>query len=123
MWLEFRSGADSGKRGQITGSRFTVGREGAVNLVVPDTKVSRQHAYFQDLGDGRVALYDQNSSNGTFVNGQRIQSVTLSGGEQVQFGDTVLAVSQQNGATAPAPTPQQAYTPVANPAPPTSAPV
>src|ERR1700754_2905695 len=99
MWLEYRSGANAGQRVQITGSRFTVGREGAVNLVVPDTKVSRQHAYFQDLGDGRVALYDQNSSNGTFVNGQRIQSVTLSGGEQVQFGDT-LFVASANGAPA-----------------------
>jgi S1-C subfamily serine protease len=126
MWLEYRSGANAGQRVQITGSRFTVGREGAVNLVVPDTKVSRQHAYFQDLGDGRVALYDQNSSNGTFVNGQRIQSVTLSGGEQVQFGDTVFAVSPNGAAAATgvaAPPPQQAYTPVATPAPPTSAPV
>src|ERR1700742_714053 len=120
MWLEFRSGADSGKRGQIQGARFTVGREGAVDLIVRDTKVSRQHAYFQDLGDGRVALYDQNSSNGTFVNGQRIQSVTLSGGEQIQFGDTLLTTSRDGAAAtaavpvaaAPAPTPP-AWTPPA----------
>jgi putative serine protease PepD len=106
MWLEYRSGANAGQRVQITGARFTVGREGAVNLVVPDTKVSRQHAYFQDLGDGRVALYDQNSSNGTFVNGQRIQSVTLSGGEQVQFGDTVFVASTNGVAAQTAPVQQ-----------------
>src|SRR4051794_12021450 len=102
MWLEFRSDADSGKRVQISGARFTVGREGAVDLVVPDAKVSRQHAYFQELPDGRVALYDMGSSNGTFVNGQRIQSVTLSGNETVQFGDTLIGVSP-DGAAAPAP--------------------
>jgi putative serine protease PepD len=117
MWLEFRSGANSGQRVQITGARFTVGREGAVDLVVPDTKVSRQHAYFQDLGDGRVALYDQNSSNGTFVNGQRIQSVTLSGGEQVQFGDTVLATTRDAVPAYNPPTQPTA------PVPPTTAPI
>src|SRR3954471_22372342 len=96
MWLELRSGADTGKRGQVQGSRFTVGREGAVNLVVPDPKVSRNHAYFQDLGNGSVALYDQGSSNGTFVNGQRVTQagVTLSGNEQIQFGDTVLQAAR-----------------------------
>src|SRR5215208_8256607 len=103
MWLEFRSGAESGKRVQVQGSRFTVGREGAVNLVVRDPKVSRNHAYFQDLGNGSVALYDTGSANGTFVNGQRITQtgVTLAGNEQIQFGDTVLQASQ-NGAAAAA---------------------
>src|SRR5918997_5717425 len=104
MWLEFRSGADTGKRVQVQGNRFTVGREGAVDLVVRDPKVSRNHAYFQDLGNGQVALYDQGSSNGTFVNGQRITQtgVTLSGSEQIQFGDTIVQASP-NGASAPAP--------------------
>src|SRR5215217_656437 len=115
MWLEFRSGADTGKRVQVQGGRFTVGREGAVNLVVPDPKVSRNHAYFQDLGNGSFALYDMGSSNGTFVNGQRINQtgVTLSGTEQIQFGDTVVQASPSGGpATAAAP---------AAPAPPTPA--
>ena len=106
MWLEFRSGADTGKRVQVQGNRFTVGREGAVNLVVRDPKVSRNHAYFQDLGNGTVALYDMGSSNGTFVNGQQVtqQGVTLSGNEQIQFGDTVIQASQ-NGAAATAAVP------------------
>jgi S1-C subfamily serine protease len=111
MWLEFRSGADTGKRVQVQGSRFTVGREGAVNLVVRDPKVSRNHAYFQDLGNGSVALYDMGSSNGTFVNGQRVtqQGVTLSGNEQIQFGDTVIQASP-NGAPATAAVPAAAVT-------------
>src|SRR5215213_7411692 len=109
MWLEFRSGADAGKRVQVQGARFTVGREGAVNLVVRDPKVSRNHAYFQDLGNGSVALYDQGSSNGTFVNGQRVTQtgVTLSGNEQIQFGDTVIQATR-NGAAGAAPVGQPA---------------
>src|SRR5215204_1828964 len=109
MWLEFRSGADTGKRVQVQGGRFTVGREGAVNLVVRDPKVSRNHAYFQDLGNGQVALYDLGSSNGTFVNGQQVTQtgVTLSGNEQIQFGDTVIQASSNGGAAAAAPQVQQ----------------
>ncbi len=132
MWLEIRSGADTGKRVQVQGQRFTVGREGAVDLVVRDPEVSRKHAYFQDLGGGRVALYDLGSSNGTFVNGQRItqSGVTLSGTEQIQFGDTVLQATQQaaapvgapvaaGGAAAAGATPQ----PPAQPAAPTPSPI
>src|SRR3954454_20573584 len=105
MWLEFRSGADTGKRVQVQGSRFTVGREGAVNLVGRDPKVSRNHAYFQDLGNGTVALYDLGSSNGTFVNGQRgtQQGVTLSGNEQIQFGDPVLQAARTGAPVAQQP--------------------
>src|SRR3954452_2291175 len=126
MWLEFRSGADTGKRVQVQGNRFTVGREGAVNLIVRDPKVSRNHAYFQDLGNGSVALYDMGSSNGTFVNGQQVTQagVTLSGTEQIQFGDTVLqaspagapataavAAAPAGGYAAPPPQPQQPAAP------------
>jgi putative serine protease PepD len=126
MWLEIRSGADTGKRVQVQGSRFTVGREGAVNLVVRDPKVSRNHAYFQDLGNGQVALYDLGSSNGTFVNGQQVTQtgVTLSGTEQIQFGDTVIQASSTDAAAAAAPPVQQppAQQP-AVPSPTSSAPV
>src|SRR5688500_10315006 len=105
MWLEFRSGADTGRRVQVQGSRFTVGREGAVSLVVRDPKVSRNHAYFQDLGNGTVALYDMGSSNGTLVNGQPVtqQGVTLSGNEQIQLGDTVIQATRDGGAATGAP--------------------
>jgi S1-C subfamily serine protease len=133
MWLEFRSGPDAGRRVQVQGQRFTVGREGPVDMVVRDPKVSRNHAYFQDLGNGSVALYDAGSSNGTFVNGQPVQAVTLSGNESIQFGDTLLQASRDGApaaaaATAAAPQafppgfapptqPQQPATPSSAPAP------
>ena len=132
MWLEIRSGADTGKRVQVQGSRFTVGREGAVNLVIRDPKVSRNHAYFQDLGNGQIALYDQGSSNGTFVNGQQVTQtgVTLAGNEQIRFGDTHVQASTNGAAAAAGPPvqqpPAQHQPPVqqpAQPAAPSAAPV
>ena len=91
MQLTIRSGADAGQTITVVGDQFTVGRDETCDLVIRDHKVSRKHAYFKALPDGRAALHDLNSSNGTFVNGHRVESALLSGNEQVQFGDTVLA--------------------------------
>jgi S1-C subfamily serine protease len=122
LQLRITSGPRAGQTIEVTGNEFTIGREAGVNLVLEgDSKVSRRHAAIKPLPDGRATLYDLGSSNGTFVNGQQIQSTVLSGNEQVQIGDTVFQLA--NGATAAAPV--QAPPP-AQPAafqPPTPAPV
>jgi hypothetical protein len=73
----------------------TVGRGGGCALVLDDdTYVSQLHArLFQQNGEGYVE--DLGSTNGTFVNGKQIQSVTrLKRGDRVQFGQTVAEVSK-----------------------------
>src|SRR3954468_21662809 len=94
MQLTITSGADAGKTVQVQGNEFTIGREAGVDLVIADGKASRRHAALRVLPDGRATLYDLGSSNVTFVNGQRVQSVLLQGGEQIQIGDTVLVPGQ-----------------------------
>jgi S1-C subfamily serine protease len=101
MQLTIRSGADAGKTVEVQGNEFTIGREAGADLVLADGKASRRHAALRPLPDGRATLYDLGSSNGTFVNGQRVQSVLLTGGEQIQIGDTVL-VPSGGGAAQPA---------------------
>lgn len=93
MQLTIKSGPDAGKTVQIEGNEFTIGREAGADLVLADGKASRRHAALRLLKDGRATLYDLGSSNGTFVDGQRVQSVLLDGGEQIQIGDTVLETS------------------------------
>jgi S1-C subfamily serine protease len=102
MELRITSGADAGKTVQVQGNEFTIGREAGADLVLADGKASRRHAALRVLPDGRATLYDLGSSNGTFVNGQRVQSVLLNGGEQIQIGDTVLVPGGAAGAGAPA---------------------
>jgi putative serine protease PepD len=106
MQLTITSGADAGKTVQVQGNEFTIGREAGCDLMINDNKASRRHAALRPLPDGRATLYDLGSSNGTFVNGQRVQSLLLQGGEQIQIGDTVLVPGQVivPGAPAPAPT-------------------
>jgi S1-C subfamily serine protease len=95
MWLTIRAGADTGKVVEVEGEHFVVGRDDSADLVLRDSKVSRRHAYFKELPDGRVSLHDLKSGNGTVYNGEKIESVVLAGdGEQVQFGDTVVAVTR-----------------------------
>jgi putative serine protease PepD len=89
MQLTIKSGPGAGKTVQVEGTEFTIGREAGVDFVLADGKASRRHAALRVLPDGRATLYDLGSSNGTFVNGQRIQSTLLQGGEQIQIGDTV----------------------------------
>jgi putative serine protease PepD len=113
MQLTIKSGAGAGKTVQVEGTEFTIGREAGVDLVLADGKASRRHAALRVLPDGRATLYDLGSSNGTFVNGQRIQSTLLQGGEQIQIGDTVLLAD--GAPTAPSPSVPAAAAAVAQP--------
>ena len=119
MRLTITAGPKQGRTVEITGDRFTVGRDEASDVVIQDPEVSRTHAYFKALPDGRAELYDLGSSNGTFVNGHRISSVTLSGGEEIRFGNVVLQASPSaTDQPTPAGTPVVQPTPASTPSPP-----
>src|SRR3954469_19808167 len=105
MQLTITSGANAGKTVEVQGNEFTIGREAGVDLVLADGKASRRHAALRVLPDGRATLYDLGSSNGTFVDGRRIQSTLLQGGEEIQIGDTVLLADGAAPAQAAAPAP------------------
>ncbi|WP_395089511.1 FHA domain-containing protein [Armatimonas sp.] len=68
------------------------GRDPGNGAALPaDTKASRRHA--QLVSDsGGVALEDLGSTNGTFVNGQRITRVALAPGDQIVIGTSTLKV-------------------------------
>jgi hypothetical protein len=66
----------------------TIGREAGSGLsLVTESTVSRRHATVERTGND-VTLRDDGSSNGTFVNGVKIESETsLRPGDQIQFGE------------------------------------
>ncbi len=66
-----------------------VGRGAEADLQIPDTGVSRRHAEFCVLRD-RVELHDLGSTNGTRVNGQRVEAVTLADGDIVTIASSEL---------------------------------
>ena len=86
-----------------------IGRSGA-DIDLADPEASRRHATFREL-DGGPAVEDLGSSNGTFVNEQRVQGVVaLKPGDAVRFGNTVwrLGGAPDAGATVAAATPTAA---------------
>lgn len=67
----------------------TIGRDEQSSFPIPDPAVSRAHCRLETRGD-TVLLSDLNSTNGTWVNGRRIQHEELADGDRVLVGRTEL---------------------------------
>ena len=68
---------------------LTIGREDDLGLTLDDVKVSRRHAKVIAV-EGGFAIQDLGSTNGTLVNGSRVQQVILEHGDKVRIGRTRL---------------------------------
>ena len=82
--LVMRTGPTTGKTYTLEAGEISVGRDPSNDIVINDAEVSRKHArlLFQD---GSYVLEDLGSTNGTYINGQR-----LMGPYQLRHGDLVL---------------------------------
>ncbi len=79
-------------RSHSLGEQSSLGRAADSALVIEDKKISRHHALVQRIA-GEYYISDQNSVNGTIVNGERVvDPVLLHLGDQIQLGDSVLRV-------------------------------
>lgn len=127
-----RSGPTPGATFSLEGDQLTIGRDSSSGVAINDAEISRKHARLTFQG-GKYVIEDLGSTNGTFVNGQRLVSaVVLKSGDVVSFGEQIVlmyeALSSDPGETmisarkgpprpatasapAPAPAPQQYYTP------------
>ena len=75
--LVITSGNDRGRRIPVPSTGIVLGREGKLaSLFRDDPLVSRGHAHFYLAEDRSVQVADLNSTNGTFVNGKAIRSLT-----------------------------------------------
>lgn len=93
--LEIKAGAAAGKVIALkTGESVTVGRAGgqAQFVVAQDTSMSRLHFAVECTRQG-IRVADRGSSNGTYLNGRKIQEATLlTSGDEIKAGQTVFAV-------------------------------
>jgi len=88
-WFTGLSGALRGHSYSVTGQDIVIGRSPTADITLDDPTVSRQHARLR-WSEGRYRLYDMGSTNGTAVNGRRVQTVVLRDKDRVQFGDVEL---------------------------------
>ncbi|MEI8210780.1 MAG: ATP-binding protein [Planctomycetota bacterium] len=83
-------------RGPSVGTQFTlregsvrIGRDGNSDIHFDDNETSRNHAEIH-WSDGHCVIKDLNSSNGTLVNGKKIQECVLESGDRIQIGKRVM---------------------------------
>jgi len=95
-------GNDQGTRFELEGPTVSIGRDSSNLVQLHDTGVSRQHAEIRRV-DNRFLLVDLNSSNGTLVNGKRIQEHWLVSGDQIQMGRTLMLFTSPVEDVAPRP--------------------
>jgi adenylate cyclase len=84
------------------GRPLLVGRAMACDLAVSDPTVSRRHAELE-LFEGAVLIRDLDSTNGTFVNGERVREALAPPGARVAFGKVDFEVMEEVPEPSPAP--------------------
>ena len=70
----------------MPGSIRTLGRATGADFIVDAALVSRVHCRFTATVDGDLEVRDLDSTNGTFVNGERTEVAQLESGDKVQIG-------------------------------------
>jgi pSer/pThr/pTyr-binding forkhead associated (FHA) protein len=78
----------------LPGAIRTLGRATGADFIVDAALVSRVHCRVTALPDGELEVRDLQSTNGTFVNGQRIDVARLGPGDRLQVGRMELVAER-----------------------------
>ncbi|MCE9647063.1 MAG: FHA domain-containing protein [Chloroflexi bacterium] len=98
-----RSGPTPGVTFPLSGDQLTIGRDSSNGVAINDAEISRKHSRLSFQG-GKYVLEDLGSTNGTFVNGQRLAGpVVLKAGDVVSLGEQIVlmydVINSDPGAT------------------------
>ena len=74
----------------LPGGIRTIGRAVGADFIVDAPLVSRVHCRVTALPTGELEVRDLDSTNGTFVNGERIDSVRVTSGDRIGVGRVEL---------------------------------
>ena len=74
----------------LPGVARTIGRSTGADFILDAALVSRVHCQLLALGDGALEVRDLESTNGTYVNGNRVEKAMLAPGDKVQVGRVEL---------------------------------
>src|SRR6187200_592773 len=94
--LRFISGKYQGGEFPLRMDReIIIGRSSDLDMVLVEDMVSRKHAKIETKG-GQVIIQDLGSTNGTFVNGEKIKKVRLKEGDRILVGTSILKLVMQD---------------------------
>jgi pSer/pThr/pTyr-binding forkhead associated (FHA) protein len=89
--LHLVKGNPKGKQVDVPEGTLTVGRAEDRDLIIASTRVSRQHCDIVNDENG-LTVRDNDSGNGTLVNGQKVKEQQLQPGDQVTIGPLTFLV-------------------------------
>jgi len=96
--LTMRTGPNPGTVYALEGDLIAIGRDASNDISVNDAEVSRRHARLTFQG-GKFVLEDLGSTNGTYVNGQRLTGPrVLKSGEVISLGEQIVFVYESMSA-------------------------
>jgi pSer/pThr/pTyr-binding forkhead associated (FHA) protein len=84
-WLEIVDGLEAGTRREIPRGAITIGRSSSNNVVADSQLVSKIHVRLDQSGV-QLLLIDLQSANGTFMNGEKVESKVLADGDEFTLG-------------------------------------
>ena len=94
--LVVKQGPNPNQQIELQGQLMNIGRSADNEVVINDAEVSRRHArilHRQEATGSQYLLEDLGSTNGTFVNNLRCNTLTpLSDGDIIEFGDSIQVV-------------------------------
>lgn len=88
--LTVKNGAQEGEKFVVT-LPCSIGRKDC-DMILADGQISRRHAELK-IVDRKLLLEDLGSTNGTFVNGERITAKNLTPGDLITVGSTILRIT------------------------------
>jgi len=96
--LRFISGKYQGGEFPLRMDReIIIGRSSDLDMVLVEDMVSRKHAKISTQA-GQITIQDLGSTNGTFVNGEKIKRVRLKEGDRILIGTSIIKLVAVDGA-------------------------
>ncbi|HEX9508704.1 MAG TPA: GGDEF domain-containing protein [Myxococcales bacterium] len=97
IMISAKSAAGIGRMHKLDKSEVVLGRSSECQFQVDDDGISRRHAKVCIAPDGKFQVIDLGSTNGTYLNGTRVDAAVLKDGDKIQIGsNTVVKFSLQD---------------------------
>jgi pSer/pThr/pTyr-binding forkhead associated (FHA) protein len=93
--LKIKSGVAKGAVFALQRGTNRIGRAEGNDYRIPDASISAIHCEVVLDGTGKMFVRDLNSSNGTFIEGRRVDLGVLAGGETLRLGEVELVYDKR----------------------------
>ncbi len=94
--LKFISGKYQGGEFPLKAEKqIVIGRSSELDMVLVEDMVSRKHARIVVNATGQITIEDLGSTNGTFVNGEKVKQAALKEGDRILIGTSILKLILQ----------------------------